>query len=106
MLADNNSTDRTAERRGRRRRDAWASTTGERFEPEPGKYHALNRALGTIDDADRPHRWTPTRSSKREALSHLIARADEPAAGPPRLRRSPARSIADNATRNFLTRMQ
>ena len=48
VLADNNSTDRTAERA-----EVAAARLGldyrRVFEPEPGKFHALNRVLETIE---------------------------------------------------------
>ena len=72
MLADNNSTDRTAEIA-----DETAARHGldyrRVFEPEAGKYHALNTALETVTtplvvtvDADT--------LLTREALTYLIGR--------------------------------
>jgi biofilm PGA synthesis N-glycosyltransferase PgaC len=77
VLADNNSTDRTAERA-----EATAQRTGLRyrrvFEAAPGKHHALNAVLPTVTtplvvtvDADT--------FLQRDALRYLIARLlDEP----------------------------
>ena len=75
VLADNNSTDRTAE---------LAAATAARlgldyrrvFEPEPGKFHALNRVLATVEtplvvtlDADT--------YLYPDALEYLVARVTE-----------------------------
>ncbi len=103
VLADNNSTDRTAElaeqeahRRGLRYRRV--------FEAKQGKYQALNAALATIStplvvsvDADtHPH---------RDSLMYLIARV----AGRPQDQHMSACAgalVVGNPTSNLLTRMQ
>ena len=103
VLADNNSADRTAE---------LAQAAAERhhldyrrsFEPAAGKHHALNTALVdvttpivvTVDADTGPH---------PEALTYLIARL----ASRPQEQHVCACAgalIAENANRNFVTRMQ
>jgi biofilm PGA synthesis N-glycosyltransferase PgaC len=103
VLADNNSSDRTAELA-----DAVARRHGldyrRSFEPLAGKHHALNTALETVTtplvvtlDADtRLH---------RDALTYLIARVttrpqDQHVCA------CAGALIVENATSNFLTRMQ
>ena len=103
VLADNNSTDRTA---------AHAEAAAERlglhyrriFEPEAGKHHALNTALAQVTtplvvtvDADtllRP-----------EALSYLVARVTSRPQDQ-HVCACAGALIAENANDNFLTRMQ
>jgi poly-beta-1,6-N-acetyl-D-glucosamine synthase len=103
VLADNNSTDRTAE---------LAAALAQRheldyrrcFEPVAGKHHALNTALGDVRtplvvtvDAD-----TLLHS---EALTYLVARlATEPQAQ--HVCACAGALVAENANENFLTRMQ
>jgi biofilm PGA synthesis N-glycosyltransferase PgaC len=103
ILADNNSTDGTAEVA-----EAEAAKAGldyrRVFEPEPGKYHALNSALAHVDtpivvtvDADT--------LLHRQALTHLIARV----ASRPQDQHVCACAgalIAANPRYNLLTRMQ
>jgi biofilm PGA synthesis N-glycosyltransferase PgaC len=103
ILADNNSTDRTAPLA-----DAAAQRLGLRyrriFEPVAGKHHALNTAVidvttpivVTLDADTLPY---------PQALTYLVARL----ASRPQDQHVSACAgalIADNATRNFLTRMQ
>ena len=85
VLADNNSTDRTAERARGGGASGSGSTTGGSSSPRPGKHHALNTALESVTtplvmtvDADT--------LLHPEALTYLIARVAEPPAGPARLR--------------------
>ncbi|MGH3044083.1 MAG: glycosyltransferase family 2 protein [Gaiellaceae bacterium] len=103
VLADNNSTDRTAER---------AEAAAERldmdfrrvFEPEPGKHRALNAALAGVTtplvvtvDADT--------FLQREALTYLIARV----ASTPQDQHVCACAgalVAEKPLTNFVTRMQ
>ena len=103
VLADNNSTDRTAELA-----EAVARRHGldyrRSFEPLAGKHHALNTALEivttplvvTLDADTRLH---------RDALTYLIARVttrpqDQHVCA------CAGALIVENATSNFLTRMQ
>ena len=72
VLADNNSTDRTAEIAGEAA-EQLGLPYRRVFEPEPGKYRALNAALATVEtplvvtvDADT--------YLQRDALTYLIAR--------------------------------
>ena len=55
VLADNGSTDRTAER-AEERRGGSGSQYRRVFEAEPGKHHALNAALHRDDAARRDRR--------------------------------------------------
>ena len=103
VLADNNSTDRTAglaeqaaKRLGLRYRRV--------FEPEPGKYRALNTALETVTtplvvsvDADT--------YLHRDALRYLVARVTSRPQGQ-HVCACAGALIAVNPTANFLTRMQ
>ncbi|MGN6870560.1 MAG: glycosyltransferase family 2 protein [Solirubrobacteraceae bacterium] len=103
VLADNNSSDRTAEvaaAAARRHQLDYRRS----FEPVAGKHHALNTALVavttpivvTVDADTRPH---------PEALSYLIGRV----ASRPQDQHVCACAgalIAENAPQNFLTRMQ
>ena len=103
MLADNNSTDRTAELR-----QAAAERLGldyrRIFEPEAGKHHALNTALAqvttplvvTVDADTLPH---------AEALTYLIARVTSRPQDQ-HVCACAGALIAENANANFLTRMQ
>jgi poly-beta-1,6-N-acetyl-D-glucosamine synthase len=103
VLADNNSSDRTAELA-----EAAAARLGldyrRIFEPVAGKHHALNTALEgvttplvvTIDADTLP---TP------EALTYLIARLATKPQGQ-HVCACAGALIAENAPRNFLTRMQ
>jgi poly-beta-1,6-N-acetyl-D-glucosamine synthase len=103
ILADNNSTDRTAELA-----EATAARYGlayrRIFEPVAGKHHALNTALGdvttplvvTLDADTRLHRealaYVVGRVTSRPQDQHVCACAGA--------------LITANATDNFLTRMQ
>ena len=103
VLADNNSTDRTAELA-----DEAAGRLGLRyrrvFEPEPGKHRALNTTLATVTtplvvtvDADT--------LLQREALTYLIARV----ASSPQDQHVCACAgalIAENPQGSYVTRMQ
>jgi biofilm PGA synthesis N-glycosyltransferase PgaC len=103
VLADNNSTDRTAERA-----DEAAERLGLRyrrvFEPQPGKHRALNTALATVTtpivatvDADT--------HLQREALTYLVVRV----ASRPQDQHVCACAgalVAENPQVNFVTRMQ
>jgi biofilm PGA synthesis N-glycosyltransferase PgaC len=103
VLADNNSTDRTAE---------LAETAAKRlgldyrrvFEPVAGKHHALNTVLGSVTTplvvtVDADTLLTPP------ALTYLIARvATEPQGQ--HVCACAGALIAENATRNLITRMQ
>jgi len=103
VLADNNSSDRTA---------VLASAAAARlgldyrrsFEPVAGKHHALNTALENVTtpivvtvDADT--------LLHAEALHRLVARLVEAPQGQ-RVCACAGALIAENATSNFLTRMQ
>jgi poly-beta-1,6-N-acetyl-D-glucosamine synthase len=103
VLADNNSTDRTAE---------IAAETAEElgvayrrvFEPEPGKYRALNAALATVEtplvvtvDADT--------YVQRDSLTYLIARVTSRPQGQ-HICACAGGLMVVNAPDNFLTRMQ
>jgi biofilm PGA synthesis N-glycosyltransferase PgaC len=103
VLADNNSSDRTAELA-----HAAAESAGLRyrhiFEPEQGKWRALNRALVTVTtplvvtlDADT--------YLQTEALTRIVARL----ASRPQGQHTSACAgalLVGNQNRNFLTRMQ
>jgi poly-beta-1,6-N-acetyl-D-glucosamine synthase len=103
VLADNNSTDRTAERAEEAARRLGLNYR-RFFEPEPGKYRALNRALAGVTtplvvtvDADT--------FLQREALTYLIARV----ASTPQEQHVSACAgalVAENPLTNFVTRMQ
>ena len=103
VLADNNSTDRTAE---------LAARTAARlgldyrrvFEPQAGKFHALNAVLETVEtplvvtvDADT--------YLYPEALSHLVARVTERPQDQ-HVCACAGALVVENAPENFLTRMQ
>jgi biofilm PGA synthesis N-glycosyltransferase PgaC len=103
VLADNNSTDRTAEL-------AEAAAARLRldyrrvFEGEPGKFHALNRVLAMIEtplvvtlDADT--------YLYPGALSYLIARVTERPQDQ-HVCACAGAIVVENARSNFLTRMQ
>jgi biofilm PGA synthesis N-glycosyltransferase PgaC len=103
VLADNNSTDHTAELAG-----AAATRLALRyrrvFEAEPGKHHALNAALATVTtplvvtvDADT--------YLQRDALGFLIARITSRPQDQHVCACAGAR-IADAPTTNYTTRMQ
>ena len=103
VLADNGSTDRTAERA-----DVAALRLGLRFrrilEPSPGKHRALNTALATVTtplvatvDADT--------LLHREALARLIARTTSRPQGQ-HVCACAGALVARNGQTNFLTRMQ
>jgi biofilm PGA synthesis N-glycosyltransferase PgaC len=103
VLADNNSTDRTAEVG-----DAAAHRLGldyrRSFEPIAGKHHALNTAVA---DVTTPIVVTVDADTllTRHALTYVIARVssrpqDQHVAA------CAGALIAENANRNFLTRMQ
>jgi biofilm PGA synthesis N-glycosyltransferase PgaC len=103
VLADNNSTDRTAELAG-----SAAARLGldyrRSFEPVAGKHHALNTALVNVGTpiavtVDADTFLTP------QALTHLVARV----ASRPQDQHVAACAgalIAENANGNLLTRMQ
>jgi poly-beta-1,6-N-acetyl-D-glucosamine synthase len=103
VLADNNSTDRTAERAGlaAARLDLRYRRS---FEPEAGKHHALNTALAgvttpivvTVDADTLLH---------PEALTYLIGRVGSRPQDQ-HVCACAGALIAQNANRNFLTRMQ
>jgi biofilm PGA synthesis N-glycosyltransferase PgaC len=102
-LADNNSTDRTAELAA-----AAARRLGLHYrriqETEPGKHHALNRALAdvttplvvTVDADTLPH---------PAALTHLVSRVMSTPQGQ-HVCACAAALVPTNARANFLTRMQ
>jgi poly-beta-1,6-N-acetyl-D-glucosamine synthase len=102
VLADNNSTDRTAERAEEAARRLGLNYR-RFFEPEPGKYRALNRALAGVTtplvvtvDADT--------FLQREALTYLIARV----ASTPQEQHVSACAgalVAENPLTNFVTRV-
>jgi biofilm PGA synthesis N-glycosyltransferase PgaC len=103
VLADNNSTDRTAELA-----EAAALRLGldyrRVFEPEPGKFHALNRVLETIEtplvvtvDADT--------YLYPDALCYLVARVTEHPQDQ-HVCACAGAIIVENSRTNFLTRMQ
>ena len=103
VLADNGSTDRTAERA-----HAAARRLGLRYrrvcEPAPGKYRALNAALATVTtplvvtvDADT--------TLHHEALTRLIARVTSRPQGQ-HVCACAGAIVAGNGRTNFLTRMQ
>jgi len=103
VLADNNSTDRTAELA-----EAAARRLGlgyrRSFEPLAGKHHALNTALEgvttplvvTVDADTLLH---------PDALTYLIARVTSRPQGQ-HVCACAGALVAENANRNFLTRMQ
>jgi len=103
VLADNNSTDRTAEV-AERAAVRHGLTYRRVFEAEPGKHHALNTALETVAtplvvtvDADT--------LLHDEALAYLVARV----AGRPQGQHTSATAgalIVENAGANLLCRMQ
>ena len=103
VLADNNSTDHTAELA--EAAAARLSLDYRRvFEPEPGKFHALNRVLETIQtplvvtlDADT--------YLYPEALSYLVARVTERPQDQ-HVCACAGAIVVENARANFLTRMQ
>jgi poly-beta-1,6-N-acetyl-D-glucosamine synthase len=103
VLADNNSTDRTAELAG-----AAAERLGlsyrRVFEAEPGKHHALNAALGTVTtpivvsvDADT--------YLQRDALGFLIARITSRPQDQ-HVCACAGALVAESPTTNYVTRMQ
>ena len=103
VLADNNSTDRTAELAA-----AAAARLGLRyrrvFEPRPGKHLALNAVLPSVStpvvvtvDADT--------FLQRESLSYLIARLANPPQGQ-HVCACAGALVPQNAYAGFLTRMQ
>jgi biofilm PGA synthesis N-glycosyltransferase PgaC len=103
ILADNNSSDRTAER-AQEAAGRLGLDYRRIFEPEQGKWRALNRALAEIEtpivvtlDADT--------FLQRDALRYLVARV----ASRPQDQHVSACAgalIPENPTSNFLTRMQ
>jgi poly-beta-1,6-N-acetyl-D-glucosamine synthase len=103
VVADNNSTDDTAE---------LACAAGKRlgleyrrvFEPKQGKHHALNAALATVTtplvvtvDADT--------HLQRESLTRLIVRLTSTPQGQ-HVSACPAALVAENPLASFVTRMQ
>jgi poly-beta-1,6-N-acetyl-D-glucosamine synthase len=103
VLADNNSSDRTAELA-----EAAADRLGiayeRRFEPEPGKYHALNTAL---EDVTTPLVVTVDADTFLfpEALTYLIARVTSRPQDQ-HVCACAGALIAENANTNFITRVQ
>ncbi len=103
ILADNNSTDRTvavAEETARRR----GLKLRRSFEPEAGKWRALNRALESVEtpivvtvDADT--------LLHREALTYLVGRLMRGSGGR-HVCACAGALVVENPTRNLLTRMQ
>jgi poly-beta-1,6-N-acetyl-D-glucosamine synthase len=103
VLADNNSTDRTAVL-GRAAADRLGLAYRRIFEPVAGKHHALNTAL---EDVGTPIVVTVDADTlmSPEALTYLVARVtsrpqDQHVAA------CAGALIAENANDNFLTRMQ
>jgi biofilm PGA synthesis N-glycosyltransferase PgaC len=103
VLADNNSTDRTAER-GEVAARRLGLVFRRVFEPVAGKYRALNAALETVDTpvvvtVDADTRLHP------DALTFLVARlASRPQGG--HVCACAAALIVENVSTNLLTRMQ
>jgi biofilm PGA synthesis N-glycosyltransferase PgaC len=103
VLADNNSTDRTAAR-GQAAAERLELDYRRIFEPEAGKHHALNTALAqvttplvvTIDADTLPN---------AQALTYLIARVTSRPQDQ-HVCACAGALIAENANANFLTRMQ
>jgi biofilm PGA synthesis N-glycosyltransferase PgaC len=103
ILADNNSTDRTVEvavetarRRGLRLQRI--------FEPDPGKWRALNRALESVETSivvtvDADTRLHP------DALRYLVSRLMSEPEGQ-RVSACAGALVVEDPTRNLLTRMQ
>jgi biofilm PGA synthesis N-glycosyltransferase PgaC len=103
MLADNNSTDRTAEIAESAARQLGLNFR-RIFEPVPGKHHALNTALTEVTtklvvtvDADT--------LLHRDALTYLIARVTSRPQDQ-HVCACAGALVAENAADNFLTRMQ
>ena len=103
ILADNNSTDRTAEVAEETARhrglELWRA-----FEPEPGKWRALNRALESVEtpivvtvDADT--------LLHPEALKYLVSRLMREPEGQ-HVCACAGALVVEDPTRNLLTRMQ
>ena len=103
VLADNNSTDRTAEL-GLAAASRLGLAYRRSFEPVAGKHHALNTALV---DVPTPIVVTVDADTllHREALTYLIARVTSRPQDQ-HVCACAGALIAENANRNFLTRMQ
>ena len=103
VLADNNSTDRTAEL-ARSAAERLGLDYRRSFEPVAGKHHALNTALAGVRTpiavtVDADTFLTP------RALTHLVARVTTRPQGQ-HVAACAGALIAENANSNFLTRMQ
>jgi poly-beta-1,6-N-acetyl-D-glucosamine synthase len=103
VLADNGSTDRTAEKAEAAAREVGLEYRRV-FEPEPGKFRALNTALATVTtplvvtvDADT--------FLQRDALAYLVARVTSRPQDQ-HVCACAGALVVENAPVNFLTRMQ
>jgi poly-beta-1,6-N-acetyl-D-glucosamine synthase len=103
LLADSNSTDRTAVL-AKKAADRCGLDYCRVFEPEPGKFKALNRAL---EEVETPFVVTLDADTllQREALTRIVARVASSPQGQ-HVSACAGALVGENPTSNFLTRMQ